>query len=85
MSENSSPRGGSGPTTPQWVLSGIAGSQDLAESFQTAKPRPGRGAKVVSLKEVDGGVCWEGLGIQMKLEPSALDQICEASNEILAD
>lgn len=80
-----SPRGGEGPTTPPWVLRGIARSQDLVESFQAPKPCPGRGAEAVPLKEVDGGVCWESLRIQVKLEPSTLDQIREAPNEILAN
>lgn len=85
MSENSSPRAGQGPTTPRWVPRGTAGGQDLVESFQAPKPCPGRGAEAVSLEEVDGGVCWECLGIQIKLELSTLDQIREASDEILAD
>ena len=54
------------------------------ESFQAPKLCPGRGAKAVPLEEADGCVCWERLGIQMKLEFSTLDQICKAPNEILA-
>lgn len=54
------------------------------ESFQAPKSCPGRGAKAISLEEVDGGVRCERVGIQMELERSTLDQICEAPDKILA-
>lgn len=73
-----------GPTAPQGVLICIAGGQHQVESFQAPKSCPGRGAKAISLEEVDGGVRWERVGIQMKLERSTLDQICKAPNKILA-
>lgn len=69
------------PTTAQRVLTGAWNS---VESFQAPKLSPGRGDKAVLMEEVQGSVCWEGLGVQMKLELATLDQIGKSPKKILA-
>lgn len=68
-------------TTAQRVLTGDWNS---VESFQAPKLSPGRGDKAVPMEEVQGGVCWECLGVQIKLELATLDQICKSPEKILA-